>query len=37
MTACTESNIAENKEYLEVSTGHFNLPLDKDFTVTSFF
>ena len=37
MTACTESNIAENKEYLEVSIGHFNLPLDKDFTVTSFF
>lgn len=37
MTACTENNIAENKEYLEVSTGHFNLPLDKDFTVTSFF
>lgn len=37
MTACTESNIAENKEYLEVSTGKFNLPLDKDFTVTSFF
>ena len=37
MTACTESNIAKNKEYLEVSTGHFNLPLDKDFTVTSFF
>lgn len=37
MVACTESNINENKDYLEVSTGHFNLPLDKDFTITSFF
>ena len=37
MTACTENNIAENKEYLEVSTGHFNLPLDTKFTITSFF
>lgn len=37
MSVCTESSIAENKEYLEVSTGHFNLPLDTNFTVTSFF
>ena len=37
MVACTESNINENKDYLEVSTGHFNLPLDIDFTITSFF
>lgn len=37
MVACTESNINENKDYLEVSTGHFNLPLDKNFTITSFF
>jgi len=37
MVACTETNIAENKDYLEVSTGHFNLPLDVDFTITSFF
>ena len=37
MTACTNTNIAENKEYLEVSTGHFNLPLDTKFTITSFF
>lgn len=37
MVACTESNINENKDYLEVSTGHFNLPLDKKFTITSFF
>lgn len=37
MVACTESNINENKDYLEVSTGHFNLPLDKEFTITSFF
>ena len=37
MVACTETNIADNKDYLEVSTGHFNLPLDKDFTITSFF
>lgn len=37
MTACSENNIEENSDYLIVSTGHFNLPLDKDFTVTSFF
>lgn len=37
MVACTESNINENKDYLEVSTGHFNLPLDKNFTITSFY
>lgn len=37
MVACTEDNINDNKEYLIVSTGHFNLPLAKDFTVTSFF
>ena len=37
MTVCTESSITENMEYLEVSAGHFNLPLDRDFTVTSFF
>lgn len=37
MTACTETNIKENEEYLQVSTGHFNLPLDNNFTITSFF
>lgn len=37
MVACTDTNINENKEYLEVSTGHFNLPLDKDFLVTSYY
>lgn len=37
MTACTENNIKENKDYLEVSTGHFNLPLDRSFTITSFY
>lgn len=37
MVACTESNINESKDYLEVSTGHFNLPLDKNFTITSFY
>lgn len=37
MVACTETNIKENKDYLTVSTGHFNFPLDQDFTVTSFF
>lgn len=37
MVACTESNINENKDYLEVSTGHFNFPLNVDFTITSFF
>lgn len=37
MVACTETNIKENESYLVVSTGHFNLPLDKNFIVTSFF
>lgn len=37
MTACTETNIKENEDYLIVSTGHFNLPLKDNFTVTSFF
>lgn len=37
MTACTESNIKDNEDYLVVSTGKFNLPLDTKFTITSFF
>lgn len=37
MTACTETNIKENEDYLIVSTGHFNLPLKDNFTITSFF
>lgn len=37
MTACTESNIKDNEDYLVVSTGRFNLPLDTKFTITSFF
>ena len=37
MTACTNANIEENKDYLVVSTGHFNFPLKSEFTVTSFF
>lgn len=37
MVACTDTNIKENEDYLVVSTGHFNLPLDRDFTITSFF
>ena len=37
MTACTNVNIEENKDYLVVSTGHFNFPLKSEFTVTSFF
>lgn len=37
MTACTESNIKDNEDYLVVSTGRFNLPLDTNFTITSFF
>ena len=37
LVACNETNIAENKDYLVVSTGHFNLPLDTKFTITSFF
>lgn len=37
MNACTESNIKDNEDYLVVSTGRFNLPLDTNFTITSFF
>ena len=37
MTACTNVNIEENKDYLVVSTGHFNFPLKSEFTITSFF
>ena len=41
MTACTNANIEENKDYLVVSTGHFNFPLKSEFTseftITSFF
>lgn len=37
MVACTESNINENKDYLTISTNHFNLPLDRNFRITSFF
>lgn len=37
MTACTESNMKDNEDYLVVSTGRFNLPLDTNFTITSFF
>lgn len=37
MNACTESNIKDNEDYLVVSTGRFNLPLDTKFTITSFF
>ena len=37
MVACSETNIKENEEYLIVSTGHFNFPLDSDYTITSFF
>ena len=37
MVACSDTNIKENEEYLIVSTGHFNFPLDSDYTITSFF
>ncbi len=37
MIACNETNIKDNEEYLVVSDGRFNLPLDIDFTITSFF
>lgn len=37
MVACTEINIKENEEYLVVSTGHFNFPLDDNYTITSFY
>ena len=38
MGACMESNLKENEDYLIVSTGYFNFPLDvQSFTVTSFF
>ena len=37
MVACSENNIKENEEYLIVSTGGFNFPLDSDYIITSFF
>ena len=37
MVACSESSLKENEDYLVVSTGHFNFPLDKNYIVTSFF
>ncbi len=38
MGACIESNIKENEDYLVVSTGRFNFPLDvASYRVTSFF
>lgn len=37
MVACSDANIKENEDYLVVSTGHFNFPLDKSYTITSFF
>ncbi len=37
MNACSETSIKENEKYLIVSKGHFNLPLDTSFTVTSFY
>lgn len=35
--ACTDSNLKENEEYLVVTTGRFNFPLDTNYTVTSFY
>lgn len=35
--ACTESNLKENADYLVVTTGRFNFPLDTNYTVTSFY
>ena len=35
--ACSGANIKENEDYLIVSTGHFNFPLDVNYTITSFF
>lgn len=37
MVACSDANIKENEDYLVVSTGHFNFPLDVNYTITSFF
>lgn len=37
MVACSDTNIKENEDYLVVSTGHFNFPLDVNYTITSFF
>ena len=37
MVACSDANIKENEGYLVVSTGHFNFPLDVNYTITSFF
>lgn len=37
MEACTETKIKDNEQYLVVSTGRFNFPLDTSYTITSFF
>ena len=38
LTVCTSDSIEQNKEYLEVTTTHFNFPLaTSSYTVTSFF
>lgn len=38
LTVCTADSIEQNKEYLEVTTAHFNFPLaTSSYTVTSFF
>ncbi|MDO5568582.1 MAG: M23 family metallopeptidase [bacterium] len=38
MGACSADTLKENEEYLVVSSGHFNFPLDtSNYTVTSFF
>lgn len=37
MVACSPSNIKDNEDYLVVSSSRFNLPLDYNLNVTSFF
>lgn len=37
MVACSKSNIEENKDYLVVTSQHFNFPLDRTYNITSFY
>jgi len=37
LVACTESNIKDNKEFLEISNQYFNFPLADDYTITSYY
>lgn len=37
LVACSESNINDNKEYLEIGNQYFNFPLATDYTITSYY